>query len=136
MSLGRSLRALRKNKGLTLAQLAEQVDSYVGNLSRIERDAAKPSLDLLYKITAALDYRLADVFLLAESEEPNTKQTALNAVFISLLEQDQELLLEFAKLLQSRAHKNPGQVQVGLSTMPSEKKVKNGQAFNSDFRKP
>lgn len=113
MSLGRSLKALRKNKGLTLAQLAEKVGSYVGNLSRIERDAAKPSLDLLYRITQALDYRLADVFLLAENEKLNSKQTALNAVFISLLEQDQELLLEFAKLLQSRAHKNLNQVQAG-----------------------
>lgn len=38
MSLGRSLRELRHAKGMTLASLARQADSHVGNLSRIERD--------------------------------------------------------------------------------------------------
>ena len=103
MSLGQSLRKLRKNKGLTLADLAEKVGSHVGNLSRVERDAAKPSLDLLYRIADALDYRLTDIFQLAESCQENSRQSALNALFISLVEQDQELLLEFAQLLKKRS---------------------------------
>ncbi|OOE88995.1 helix-turn-helix domain-containing protein [Salinivibrio sharmensis] len=102
MSLGQSLRRLRENKGITLAALAERVDSHVGNLSRIERDKARPSLDLLYKIAEALDYQLTDVFQHVEECRGNVKQSALNAIFITLLEQDQDLLLEFAQLLKKR----------------------------------
>ena len=104
MSLGNALRQLRKNKGLTLAELAEQTGSYVGNLSRIERDQANPSLELLYRIAEALGYSMADIFLTI-SEAPrdrSTTQDALNTIFISLLEEDQELLLNFARLLQKR----------------------------------
>ncbi|MFN3880708.1 MAG: helix-turn-helix domain-containing protein [Nitrincola lacisaponensis] len=105
MSLGQSIRMLRKNKGMTLAELARKVDSHVGNLSRIERNAAKPSLDLLYKISDALDYSLSDIFFMADSNSTGChKQSALLAVFISLVEQDKDLMLEFAYLLQQRGH--------------------------------
>jgi transcriptional regulator with XRE-family HTH domain len=106
MSLGQSIRVLRKNKGLTLAELARKVDSHVGNLSRIERNTARPSLDLLYKISDALDYSLSDIFFMADSKTVKChKQSALLAVFISLVEQDQDLMLEFAYLLKQRRHK-------------------------------
>lgn len=104
MSLGQSIRMLRKNKGLTLAELANKVESHVGNLSRIERGSAKPSLNLLYKISDALDYSLAEIFSMADiNTKESDKKSALHAVFISLVEQDQELLLEFARLLQKRS---------------------------------
>lgn len=106
MSLGHALRQLRKQKGLTLAELAEKTESYVGNLSRIERDMANPSLDLLYRLADALDYSMADIFLTSNHGNggDDSSLTALNAVFVSLLRQDRELLLEFARLLQRRAH--------------------------------
>lgn len=109
MSLGQSIRMLRKNKGLTLAELANKVGSHVGNLSRIERGSAKPSLNLLYKISDALDYSLAEIFSMTDinTKKPD-KQSALHAVFISLVEQDQELLLEFAHLLQKRSGSSRG----------------------------
>lgn len=103
MSLGQALRQFRKQKGLTLAELAEKTGSYVGNLSRIERDMANPSLDLLYRMAQALECTLADIFL-ATAEDTDTGgkdpvQTALNTVYLSLLPQDRELLLEIARLL-------------------------------------
>lgn len=106
---------------MTLNELASRVDSYVGNLSRIERDLSKPSLELLYKIAQALDYRLADIFNLADfsGEDKNSSQSALNTVFISLFEEDQELLVEFAKLLQSRQAKNLNTIQVTLHQQPA-----------------
>lgn len=106
MSLGHALRQLRKQKGLTLAELAKTTESYVGNLSRIERDMANPSLDLLYRIADALDYSVADIFLASgqrSAEGDDASLTALNAIFASLLQQDRELLLDFARLLQKRA---------------------------------
>lgn len=116
MSLGQSIRMLRKNKGLTLAELANKVGSHVGNLSRIERGSAKPSLNLLYKISDALDYSLAEIFSMADiNTKESDKKSALHAVFISLVEQDQELLLEFARLLQKRSSGSKG-LKKGLGT--------------------
>lgn len=105
MSLGQALRQLRKQKGLTLAELADRTDSYVGNLSRIERNVARPSLDLLYRIAEALGFTMADIFSISEASQTqrDPKQVALNTIFISLLEQDRELLLGFARLLQERS---------------------------------
>lgn len=102
MSLGQALKQLRKKQGLTLAELAEQTNSHVGNLSRIERGMARPSLDLLYRLAEALGFSITDIFSVAENRQLNTRQVALNAVFISLLEEDQQLLLEFAELLTKR----------------------------------
>lgn len=108
MSLGRTLKQIRREQGMTLAQLAAQVDSHVGNLSRIERDLTKPSLELLFRLARSLDYHLADIFALSdESHCRDPEQLALNTVFISLLADDRDLLLEFAKLLKSRACNGP-----------------------------
>ena len=41
-SLGRDLRALRKSRGLTLAQVAEALDRSVGWMSQVERDLSEP----------------------------------------------------------------------------------------------
>ncbi|MDQ2076618.1 helix-turn-helix domain-containing protein [Marinimicrobium sp. ABcell2] len=120
MSLGNALKELRKSQGLTLAELAARTDSHVGNLSRIERDAAKPSLDLLYRLADALSFSLADIFSVAEQSEADGEQVALNALFISLLEQDRELLLEFARLLQKRASRSPEDVYVQEQSVPAE----------------
>lgn len=104
MSLGRTLRQIRLERGMTLAQLAEKTDSHVGNLSRIERDAAKPSLELLFRIAKALDSHLSDIFSLSdEAHCPDANQLTLNAVFASLEATDRELLLDFAQLLKQRA---------------------------------
>ncbi|MFL1407299.1 helix-turn-helix domain-containing protein [Marinobacter sp. M1N3S26] len=106
MSLGQALRQFRKHKGLTLAELAEKTGSYVGNLSRIERDMANPSLDLLYRIAQALECSMADIFLAScEGSGKDPSQAALNAVFGSLMQQDRELLLDFARLLQTRTQR-------------------------------
>lgn len=106
MGLGGALRKLRKSKGLTLAELADRVDSHVGNLSRIERGTAKPSLTLLYRLSEAMNFSLGEIFSIADQKVHNDRQVALNTIFITLLEQDRELLLDFAELLQQRANRN------------------------------
>jgi len=124
MSLGQALKKLRKQKGYTLAELARKTDSYVGNLSRIERDVARPSLDLLYRISEALNFSLAEVFTISEpgSKEQDPDQVALNTIFISLLEKDRELLVAFAKLLQERATLSSEDIIVEPGHLPSEDK--------------
>ncbi|XKH01255.1 helix-turn-helix domain-containing protein [Marinobacter nauticus] len=120
MSLGQALKQLRKEQGLTLAELAEQTQSHVGNLSRIERGMARPSLDLLYRLAKALGFSITDIFSVAENRQLNAKQVALNAVFISLLEEDQQLLLEFAELLTKRTSRPLDSINVGTNALPAD----------------
>ena len=79
MSLGQAIRRLRKERGMTLADLAERCDSHVGNLSRIERDQARPSLELLYRLAQALSLSLTDIFSVAEKKQLDSEQVALNS---------------------------------------------------------
>lgn len=120
MSLGQALKQLRKKQGLTLAEVADQTNSYVGNLSRIERDVARPSLDLLYRLAEALGFSITDIFSVAENRQLNARQVALNAVFISLLEEDQQLLLEFAELLKKRASRPMDSISVDSQSLPAD----------------
>lgn len=120
MSLGQALRNLRKERGLTLADVAERTDSHVGNLSRIERGLARPSLDLLYRLAEALGFSITDIFSVAEQKQLDSEQVALNAIFISLLEEDRELLLEFAQLLQERSSRLLTDIDVTKQSMPAE----------------
>ncbi|WP_375191397.1 helix-turn-helix domain-containing protein [Marinobacter sp.] len=107
MNLGQAIRRLRKQQGMTLAEMAQRCDSHVGNLSRIERGLAKPSLELLYRLAEALNLAVADIFSIAERKHLDTKQDALNAAFVLLPDTDRVLLLEFARLLKRRHNLQP-----------------------------
>lgn len=54
-SLGADLRALRKARGMTLADLADRLGRSVGWMSQVERDLSDPSITDLRHIAAALD---------------------------------------------------------------------------------
>lgn len=99
MTLGEALRSFRKAKGLTLVELAERAHSYEGNLSRIERGTAKPSLDLLYRLAAALDISVTELFQIAENQKADRGQIYLNVNFIRLSPKDRTLLVDFSHLL-------------------------------------
>jgi transcriptional regulator with XRE-family HTH domain len=60
--LGRGLRALRRARGMTLAQLAEETGFTPGYLSQIENAVAVPTLSALAEIAAALGADLAAFF--------------------------------------------------------------------------
>jgi len=61
-SLGKRLRALRKEHGLTLAQLGQQVGLSASYLSQIERTVTMPSLARLTTIAKALDVEVRYFF--------------------------------------------------------------------------
>jgi len=61
-SLGADLRALRKARGLTLADLAAVLDRSVGWLSQVERDMSEPSIDDLRLIAAELGVPMSMLF--------------------------------------------------------------------------
>lgn len=60
--LGRELRRLRTNRGLSLQELARRADVSVGLLSQIERGISSPSLRTLTKLRSALDVSLGQLF--------------------------------------------------------------------------
>lgn len=61
-SLGADLRALRKARGLTLADMAVRLDRSVGWLSQVERDLSEPSITDLRHISATLDVPVSMLF--------------------------------------------------------------------------
>ena len=61
-TLGADLRALRKARGLTLADLAAELGRSVGWLSQVERDLSVPSVTDLRQIADMLDVSLSMLF--------------------------------------------------------------------------
>lgn len=61
-TLGADLRALRKARGLTLADLADRLHRSVGWLSQVERDLSEPSVTDLRHLAAELDVPVSMLF--------------------------------------------------------------------------
>ena len=61
-SLGADLRALRKARGLTLAEMAEALGRSVGWLSQVERDKSEPSISDLRQIAGYLGVSISMLF--------------------------------------------------------------------------
>ncbi|MCK0151806.1 helix-turn-helix domain-containing protein [Marivita sp. S6314] len=61
-TLGADLRALRKARGLTLQDIADQMDRSVGWVSQIERDLSEPSITDLRQIAKVLDVPISLLF--------------------------------------------------------------------------
>jgi SOS-response transcriptional repressor LexA len=72
MKIGKIIRSLRKQKGLTIEQLAAKVESDAGNISRLERDIQGYTPDVLQRIADVLSVRLSYIFQCAE-ESPGKK---------------------------------------------------------------
>jgi two-component system OmpR family response regulator len=60
--IGETIRHLRKDRALTLKQMARRTGLSVSLLSQIERAESSASISSLYKIATALDVRIQDVF--------------------------------------------------------------------------
>lgn len=71
-TIPKKLRALRKNKNISLGELAEQTGLTKGYLSRIENSETPPPISTLGKIATALGVDITDLF--AKLEEPIQNQ--------------------------------------------------------------
>lgn len=60
-TLGADLRALRKARRLTLAELAEKLDRSVGWMSQVERDISVPTIADLRELAAVLDVSVSSL---------------------------------------------------------------------------
>lgn len=66
--IGAFIRGLRKQRGMTMMQLAERTGFTQGYLSKVENSKSAPSVSTLIKIAKALDVRLSYIFGESESE--------------------------------------------------------------------
>lgn len=69
MEIGKSIRKLRLQKGLTLEELANRSELSKGFLSQLERDLTSPSIATLEDILEALGSNLAEFFSDAKDEQ-------------------------------------------------------------------
>lgn len=63
MTVGSKIRQIRKERSLTLNELAARIDSDVGNLSRLERGQQGYTDSILQRIAAALEVPVASFFV-------------------------------------------------------------------------
>lgn len=70
MTIGKTIRALRKEKMLTIEQLAQLVDSDVGNISRLERGKQGYSDALLQRLANALGVPVSRIFMTDDNTPP------------------------------------------------------------------
>jgi transcriptional regulator with XRE-family HTH domain len=69
LRIGRRLRALRTERGMTILEMAAKAGVSSGSISQIERGASNPSISTLQKLRAALGVTLWS-FLESEAEAP------------------------------------------------------------------
>lgn len=68
--IGETARAAREAMGLTQAQTAEKVDVTIEFYARVERGAALPGLETLYRMAEVLNVPVARLLGLEELREP------------------------------------------------------------------
>ncbi len=73
IDLGARIRSLRKERGVTLAVMAENTGLSLGYLSKLENDLTSPTIAHLHKICEALGLTINDILL----EEPEVKNVTL-----------------------------------------------------------
>ncbi len=68
--IGQKIRALRKERGLTLKQLAALANCSPSFISQVERGKVSPSIATLKQIASALKVNIVDFFLSPDGFEP------------------------------------------------------------------
>ncbi len=89
-AIGSRLRELRKERGLTQAELARQIGIQQSDLSRMEKGEYRVSLDNLFKILGVFDLDLADFFG-DQSEKTELEQQPLSRQDMKILHLLREL---------------------------------------------
>jgi transcriptional regulator with XRE-family HTH domain len=89
-AIGGRLRKLRKDRGLTQAELARQIGIQQSDLSRMEKGEYRVSLDKLFRILAVFDLELADFFDSAPAA-PAAAQQPLSQMDMQILHMLREL---------------------------------------------
>lgn len=73
-AVGQTARSLRKDRGLTLEQLADQSDLSVGVLSQLERGIGNPSFATLVQLAHGLDVPVGRLLHIDEGASPVVRE--------------------------------------------------------------
>ena len=96
ISIGQNIRRRRKEKHLTQESLAANVETSAQYISRIERGQVCPSLEFLYRLSAALE---CPIYSLLPSTAPSASTCFFSQELASQLNsctpQQQQFLIDF-----------------------------------------
>jgi transcriptional regulator with XRE-family HTH domain len=79
--IGKRLREIRKNRGITLTELAEKTGLSVGFLSNLERDLSSPTLDNIQRICSVLEISLMKLLEEAQGRDYIIKKEEREVIF-------------------------------------------------------
>lgn len=97
--LGARIKELRKRRGLTQDQLAEQVDLATRYVSQIEVGRNAPSLEVIDNIAHVLGVEIKSLFDFSHLDPDVVAPTTLRQNFEGLHESDRRLLYRIAELM-------------------------------------
>ena len=83
LDLGNKIRFYRKEKGLSIKALADQVNITPSMLSQIERDQANPSINTLKLLSNALDVPLFQFFTCTNTQDIVVRKNARKKILTS-----------------------------------------------------
>ena len=112
MSLADNLKRLRKKRGWSQTQLAEQVGSHLSHINRIETGKYNPSLDVVQKLAAAFDVTID--YLVSDTDE-DFKEVRI----------EDKNLMERVKLIDSLEEDDKAALIRVIDSMLTKKKILN-----------
>ncbi len=124
-AIGSRLRELRKERGLTQAELARQIGIQQSDLSRMEKGEYRVSLDNLFKILGVFDLDLADFFG-DQSEKTELEQQPLSRQDMKILHQLRELSPEGRAEVQEFLEFKLRKERQGRRSLTARRSLENG----------
>ena len=97
--IGQRIQRLRKQRGRTQEQLAEELGVTVGYISQLERGVTKINLDTLGRICAALHGDMAAILSGASPEQTSYRQDELMQKYVRLSPAQKQVLMDYVDLL-------------------------------------
>jgi transcriptional regulator with XRE-family HTH domain len=104
--VGQRIRQLRKDRGLTQAELAAKVSIQQSDLCRMETGEYKVSLETLFKILKIFEMNVGEFFHEAPAGEVTANEAELLADFRGLPPAAQDEVRHFIKFLERQPRKN------------------------------
>ena len=99
---GAKVKSLRKQAGLTQAQLAEQIDKTTDTVSNIERGFSMPRLSTAKAIADALKVEIAELFQFTPSPPGNrAHKEAVERISSLVVNQDEATLSKLVSLIET-----------------------------------
>ena len=132
MSLGQNIQILRKETGLTQAELARKIDVSAITIQQYERGVREPNLETIEKIAKALGVEFIDVLAIGTIQAQSKSHTGNAAItekenrllshFRNLNDNGQSVAVErVQELTQIPRYQLPGEDAQSVPTVPDDK---------------